>query len=533
MADNIANGLLGRTRGNEGAGNGKTEEVEAENPYGCNQHGHGWVDACPYGGGGSNGLAGKSALQIAGGAENVNPDDDEEKKKKKEAEAKAAAEAKAKEEAKQVVAEADEREKKWAELSDFYKKKLEEMSALKGTKEYEKAQDALKTIDWYKGGFAHWKEKLANGTEYERAAALDSLRRISNAERDAAQMQAYEKKAKTAFNKLEKFMKTFSDKKEAPVKKGTQERETKDINSAQKKLSEAANDMREAVRTMNPGAVYDAQKKMHKAAELWAAAERRAKGDEQYFADNNDPSKVLPGRLAEKIAQYPSKLNANAKKRFASFVAKCEPVMEIDGEALEHILQERGNRFVNCFEKAGVCSGSKPRYMKYRDDAEDILFGVDKGMVSTTRPVYAYLRRNIEETIRRSSEYGDTCVTFKKEVRGRCTITGNDSLNYYDLDDRFETGSLLSKPQEGNCLLPWQIDELNSGIKVEDVYNLTPYMEAQIYGPLTANDIQSIGVPFSNYGAWEKANAYAELLRRYNERVRITKKDNHYLVEVE
>ena len=220
LADNIANGLLGRTRGNEGAGNGKTEEVEAENPYGCNQHGHGWVDACPYGGGGSNGLAGKSALQIAGGAENVNPDDDEEKKKKKEAEAKAAAEAKAKEEAKQVVAEADEREKKWAELSDFYKKKLEEMSALKGTKEYEKAQAALKTIDWYKGGFAHWKEKLANGTEYERAAALDSLRRISNAERDAAQMQAYEKKAKTAFNKLEKFMKTFSDKKEAPVKKG-------------------------------------------------------------------------------------------------------------------------------------------------------------------------------------------------------------------------------------------------------------------------------------------------------------------------
>ena len=209
MAQNIKEGFLGAN----------TENVAADNPYGCNQHGHGWVDSCPYGGDGA-GPASKGAIAIAGGAENVTPqdDDDEEEKKKKE---KAAAEAKAKEEAKQVVAVADEREKKWDELSAFYKKKLEEMSGLKGTKEYEKAQAAVKTIDWYKGSFAHWKEKLANGTEEERAAAVDALRRISQTERDAAQMQAYEKKAKTAFNKLAKVMKDFSAKKEGPVKRRT------------------------------------------------------------------------------------------------------------------------------------------------------------------------------------------------------------------------------------------------------------------------------------------------------------------------
>lgn len=103
MAKNIKEGFLG----------GNTENVAAENPYGCNQHGHGWVDSCPYGGDGA-GPASKGAIAIAGGAENVTPqdDDDEEEKKKKEEAEKAAAEAKAKEEAERKAREEEERKKK-------------------------------------------------------------------------------------------------------------------------------------------------------------------------------------------------------------------------------------------------------------------------------------------------------------------------------------------------------------------------------------------------------------------------------------
>lgn len=39
MAENVKRGLLGEA---------SSEEVKAENPYGCNQHAHGWVGQCPY-----------------------------------------------------------------------------------------------------------------------------------------------------------------------------------------------------------------------------------------------------------------------------------------------------------------------------------------------------------------------------------------------------------------------------------------------------------------------------------------------------
>ena len=229
LADNIADGLLGRTQGNEGAGNGNTEEVAAENPYGCNQHGHGWVDACPYGGGGSNGMAGKSALQIAGGADNVKPDDDEEKKKK-EAEAKAEAERKAKEEEerkakevaeaakkaekdaekKEIVAKAEEVERRWNEIAADFEKKYAEYDDLSASQEHAKAKEALSTLQWYKGAIASWKTKLETGSEAEQSYALNVLKGYSNDAKKAQKegiFNKYAQKVKAAFKKLDKLKK--------------------------------------------------------------------------------------------------------------------------------------------------------------------------------------------------------------------------------------------------------------------------------------------------------------------------------------
>lgn len=153
MAQNIAAGYARGSRASQEPRNGNVqqdEEVRAENPYGCNQHGHGWVDACPYGGGGSNGLAGKSALQFAGGAENVNPepDEDEEDKKKKESEAKAKAEEEARKKAEAEKKAKEEAERKAREEEEERKKKEfdDETEALKK----EVKQDALDKVQPFK-----------------------------------------------------------------------------------------------------------------------------------------------------------------------------------------------------------------------------------------------------------------------------------------------------------------------------------------------------------------------------------------------
>lgn len=565
MAQNIAAGYARGARASQAPRNGNVqqeEEVRAENPYGCNQHGHGWVDACPYGGGGSNGLAGKSALQFAGGAENVNPDpdEDEEDKKKKEAEAnakaeeearkKAEAEKKAKEEAerkareeeeakqkaeaekKEIFAAIDEKDKKWGELAEGLRKQLDAMKGLAGTKEYEKAADVLRKVEWYKGSFAYLKELAENGNEEERVRALQYLAELKETNRDAVAHEKYTKAGKRAFKALEKVGK---EQQEAPKEsKGVVDKEVatnKRVMKAEARMHQVGTDMEKAVRMGSARGVNIAQEEMHKAASELVSAIRKVKGDEQYFADNNDPAKVLPAGLKAKIAANPSKLKASKQKQFAKFISQFEPIMEINGDALGEILRERGGRFVNCFEKPGVCSGSRPDYIDAREAAENKLFGTEKGMISTKRPVYAYLRRNIEETIRRSVDYGDMCVTFKPAVRNRCTITGGDSLNYYDSD--LTSCALLSAPEKGNCLRDWQIEEINEGTSFDSMESRSLYMEAQIFGDLTANDIKSIGIPTYKRDALETANYYANMLKKYNKSAKVTKKGNYYLVEVE
>lgn len=205
MAQNIAAGYARGAQASQAPRNGNVqqeEEVRAENPYGCNQHGHGWVDACPYGGGGSNGLAGKSALQFAGGAENVNPDpdDDEEDKKKKEAEAKAKAEEearkkaeaekKAKEEAERKAREEEERKAKEAadaaqkaeaqvdeddKLIDAHTKRFEDdYEGLKDNAAYKAAMDYIEELKAAQTRKKEWLKKLKSADINERNAALDS-----------------------------------------------------------------------------------------------------------------------------------------------------------------------------------------------------------------------------------------------------------------------------------------------------------------------------------------------------------------------
>jgi hypothetical protein len=391
LADNIANGLQGRTRGNEGAANGNTEEVAAENPYGCNQHGHGWVDPCPYGGGGSNGMAGKSALQIAGGAENVNPDPDD-----------------------------DEEEKEYKER----------------------------------------KEK------------------------------------------------------------------------EQEKLHGAAKRMSEAISGLKASQHINAIEEMHAAAEEFLAERRQEIGDENYFKENNNPAKVLPKGIDKKIDANPTKLYEEGQKRFSEYVTGLQPVMAIDFKKLSSILNERGGRFLNCWEVFGGIGHGNVYYAEGRNSVEREYTGEEE-LLSTSRPVYAFLSKSVEKpSVVEDGMYGSLRVSFKPEVRNRCTFSGRDSLNGF-LDADLKGVTKLNAPTKGNCLTKEQIDHINKGGDISEIASLggDGYMEAQIYGPLTANDVASIGISKRRGNPLKMAETLRKKLGQYNKNVIIEETKNYYIVK--
>ena len=125
------------------------DDIEAANPGGCNQYGHGWVDKiCPWGGGSGGGspmgTAGSPGGMFTSGpnagnvSKSIDPDEEKRKKeeaakaeaeaKRKEAEAKAEAERKAAEEAKakEEAAKREAEEKAKREAAERAKREAEE-----------------------------------------------------------------------------------------------------------------------------------------------------------------------------------------------------------------------------------------------------------------------------------------------------------------------------------------------------------------------------------------------------------------------
>lgn len=141
------------------------DDIEAANPGGCNQYGHGWVDnICPWGGGAGGGAMGTGGspggMFISGpNAGNVSKgiDPDEEKRKKeeaakaeaeakrKEAEAKAEAERKAAEEAK-AKEEAAKRESEEKAKREAVERELKVLSIEK--KREKEAKSLVKKTGW-------------------------------------------------------------------------------------------------------------------------------------------------------------------------------------------------------------------------------------------------------------------------------------------------------------------------------------------------------------------------------------------------
>lgn len=101
--------------------------------------------------------------------------------------------------------------------------------------------------------------------------------------------------------------------------------------------------------------------------------------------------------------------------------------------------------------------------------------------------------------------YGDIILVLKPELQKRTTYTFGDSL------DSFFAGKMTASSP--SC--PHPLTEFDPKDYIEDELCL-PYIEAQIWGPVTASDIKEIRLPDSNTGLQQKLAGCGIPLRTYN-----------------
>lgn len=503
----------------------QTDGVKAENPYGCNQYGEGWAE--PHNGNSTgyknmspfnpHAPASKVLTNEADGntveqsthskyvgkdaypdASNKGRDKEAEDAKREEAEKKAKAEAerKAKEEAAKKKAE-EEAKKKAAEearkKAEAEAKKKAELEAKRKAEAEKKKQEA---------------EKKKAEAEAKKKAAAEAKAK--------AEAEKEKEKRKAAFEKAEDKVKAASEK----------------------------------YRNRGVGTQRMVEK-MHQLISEAERAKRAHLGDEAYF--NPDPESCIPDKLKKQLETTPSLLNERAKKEATAELGRREAIMQIDYGLLigkdvsdgkggtKHItglLEDDNERLLNFCEMNKRGTG----YYRSRAFSESMLEGTDYyDRDGRNHPLCALLERSLGGAINNFNNhaYGDIFLKFKSDVRKRTTFTGINSLG--SDTQGVKTSSLITDPAKGQPFTREQVRRLNGGESLDSIVKSTGrYLEAQVRGLLTAQHIDSIGIPkkkFKGYlappdtEAEDKAKKLAEALARVTkQKTAVKDAGNHWAV---
>ncbi len=125
-----------------------------------------------------------------------------------------------------------------------------------------------------------------------------------------------------------------------------------------------------------------------------------------------------------------------------------------------------------------------------REAAERWMFGIPPSSDPGDYPVYGYIRTQGYEG--RVDGYGDIRVTFKDSVKNRTSFVFGDSLGDGMRGDIVPAP--LNDPHEGNITQFADVNRISRrfGIKENMGAIDVSYVEAQIHGPLTPDDIEFV-----------------------------------------
>jgi hypothetical protein len=174
--------------------------------------------------------------------------------------------------------------------------------------------------------------------------------------------------------------------------------------------------------------------------------------------------------------------------------------IRVSAEVLDHVLTD--GRFKTQHETGRSGGSFSPNL---RDDHEERMFGAPK-----TRPVYGYTPAQTDSgrvSYENQSIYGEISVVLKPEVAARTTLTLGDSLY---------------TPKPPAPVIATDVHKVSDERLVAAATNLgytAPYIEAQIHGGVTVDDIDHVIFPIvtSRYlpgGGYEYVDA-SEFEERY------------------
>lgn len=213
--------------------------------------------------------------------------------------------------------------------------------------------------------------------------------------------------------------------------------------------------------------------------------------------ETNIPSKALRGSSSGK------------DEKVTQFIQESEVLMQISDRAFKRVVSS--GEVKNKFDTGAVGSiGKSKDYAEKRKDTENKLFEIPLDADSKDRPKYGYVEHPDRAKSQGASmkQYGEVQLVFRDSIKGSSTYTIGDSL-----DDRQRFGShaysmadpsavdLSYTHKEGYNGLSKSITvgrstkEWSAVYKEDNHKTNVPYIEAQLFGKITLNDIKEVRIP--------------------------------------
>jgi len=194
--------------------------------------------------------------------------------------------------------------------------------------------------------------------------------------------------------------------------------------------------------------------------------------------------------------------NADSEERIDIFnewltntIAENNPSVRcnLTSHALEGISKD--GRFKTQFETSYSGGWFNP---KYRSNAELEGLAVPAAVDAKQRPIYGTLTFNDNHTV--AGQYGSYEVVFKQDVLNKATFTIGDSLSNFAGGDVI--GSPVFNPSITSTLSSRMTTDILYG-NIRGRQNVS-YIETQIHGGVTVDDIDTIFVDDAGYVDWVK-----------------------------
>ena len=221
---------------------------------------------------------------------------------------------------------------------------------------------------------------------------------------------------------------------------------------------------------------------------------------EQLWFDDDGFARSLADDLDMSVAQYRQKLEEKLRTELEQMQVK----IRVPEDVAAFKLPKDG--FKNQFETDTSGGALNP---DWRATQEEAMFGIDTNAEGPERPIYGYLNGSREDR-GLTGNYGQVAFVLKPSVNARTTWTGQDSLSSGLVPSPMRRPSVLSLDPHG------PLDPL-----------LTPmtdwrthYLEAQVHGGVTVDDVERIEVWLEQYHTGSGVEEGDRIRRNYAEQLR-------------